>query len=850
MLALGTTTVEIKTGYGLERDSEIKILKAIERLDRALDTDLVPTFMAAHAIPPEFAKRPDAYVYLVIEEMLPRAVRWYRESHFSTSRIPFFMDVFCDTGAFNVAQSRRVLQAGKAHGMPVKAHVDEFSNLGGVAMALELDAVSLDHLDTIRTRDVSLIAQSKAIAVITPAVNLSLGSMTFADARTLIDAGAAVAFSTDFNPGSSPCLSIPLVMGLACRYCRVTPAEALNGVTINAAHAVGLGNRVGSIEVGKQADLLILDVDDYREIAYVLGGNPVAAVIKKGQVVPPVSARERRERQAPAWRVEYDQGLGMSRARLEPGAPRLQSRMMSDRLFIDGKSLTIEDVMRIARGAPDVPGVELTEGARASVELSSAAVAKLLETGTVAYGITTGFGAFKDRVIPREQVELLQRNIILSHAVGVGAPFDRATTRAIMLIRANTLSRGYSGIRLETLSLLLELLNRGIHPLIPEQGSLGASGDLAPLAHMSLVLIGEGEANVEAEQNARPASIALKAAGLSPIVLTAKEGLALTNGTSVMCAVGVLETHRAERLSRVADIAGCLSLEALNGTDLAFDERIHALRPFPRQLDCAAYLRRLLEGSDFTRKHDPSNVQDAYTLRCMPQVHGAARDAIAYARWAIEIELNAVTDNPLIFVDDQTGAIEVISGGNFHGEPIAIAMDYLAIGVSELGNISERRVMRLIDEASNTHVLPAFLTREGGLNSGFMLAQYTAAALATENKILSHPASVDTIPTSANVEDHVSMGCTAALKMRKINDNVERILAIELMAAAQAIDFRREDLRSGARLGRGTAPVYELIRSRIPFIGSDTLMYPHIESARRLIEENLIVEAVRAAIGG
>ena len=522
---------------------------------------------------------------------------------------------------------------------------------------------------------------------------------------------------------------------------------------------------------------------------------------------------------------------------------------MSDRLYIDGKSLTIEDVVRIARGGAGAPGVELTADARKRVEISASAVAKLVETGTVAYGITTGFGAFKDRVIPLDQVEQLQRNIILSHSVGVGAPFNRAETRAIMLIRANTLARGYSGIRLATLILLLELINRGIHPVIPEQGSLGASGDLAPLAHMSLVLIGEGEANIEAEQGVSPASIALKAAGLSPVVLTAKEGLALTNGTSVMSAIGVLETHRAERLSRVADIAGCLSLEALNGTDLAFDERIHSLRPFPRQIDCAANLRRLLEGSEFTRKHDPTNIQDAYTLRCMPQVHGAARDAIAYARWAIEIELNAVTDNPLIFTDDQTGAIEVISGGNFHGEPIAIAMDYLALGVSELGNISERRVMRLIDEASNTHILPAFLTRHGGLNSGFMLAQYTAAALATENKILSHPASVDTIPTSANVEDHVSMGCTAALKMRRINDNVERILAIELMAAAQAIDFRREALGSDVRLGRGTAPIYELIRSRIPFIGSDTIMYPHIESARRLIDENLIVEAAQAAMG-
>ena len=514
---------------------------------------------------------------------------------------------------------------------------------------------------------------------------------------------------------------------------------------------------------------------------------------------------------------------------------------MSEVIAIDGESLTMEPVAAVARGEPGKPRVELTNGARVKVKRSADAVQTLLQKGQIAYGITTGFGAFKDRVIPLDQVERLQRNIVLSHSVGVGQPFDQPMTRAIMLIRANTLSRGFSGVRLETLELLIELLNRGVHPVIPQKGSLGASGDLAPLAHMSLVLIGEGEAILNGQMV--PGSNALQQAGLHPVVLTAKEGLALTNGTSVMCALGVLETMRAERLSRVADIAGCLSLEALNGTYMAFDARIQALRPFPRQVECAAYLRSLLEGSQFARGQDPANVQDAYTLRCMPQVHGATRDAVAYARWALEIELNAVTDNPLIFVSD-SGEIEVISGGNFHGEPIAIAMDYLAIGVSELGNISERRVMRLIDEASNTHVLPAFLTREGGLNSGFMLAQYTAAALATENKILSHPASVDTIPTSANVEDHVSMGCTAGLKMRSINDNVEQILAIELMAAAQAVDFRKKEIGPDAKMGRGTSPVYDLIRTRIPFIEADTVMYPHIEAARQLIVEDRIDGAV------
>ncbi|MBZ0275117.1 MAG: histidine ammonia-lyase, partial [Anaerolineae bacterium] len=448
---------------------------------------------------------------------------------------------------------------------------------------------------------------------------------------------------------------------------------------------------------------------------------------------------------------------------------------------------------------------------------------------------------FKDRLIPPDQVEQLQYNILVSHAVGVGTPFDVPTVRAIMLIRANTLARGHSGIRLETLELLLELLNRGVHPVIPEKGSLGASGDLAPLAHMALPLIGEGDADYQGER--LPGAVALRRAGLEPITLAAKEGLALTNGTSIMCALGVLETHRAENLYATADLAGCLSLEALHGTTLAFDERIHALRPFPRQIACAADLRRILTGSDFTRGYDPVNVQDAYTLRCIPQVHGAVSDAIAYARWVFEIELNAVTDNPLLFIDDQTGHIDVISGGNFHGEPLAIAMDYLGLALSELGNISERRIMRLIDEASNTSILPAFLTKNGGLNSGFMIVQYTAAALATESKVLSHPASVDTIPTSANVEDHVSMGATAALKARRINDNVERILALELMAAAQGIDFRREVVGKDARLGQGTQPVYDLIRQHVPFIEQDTVLYKYIEAMFTLVRQGKIAQA-------
>lgn len=505
-----------------------------------------------------------------------------------------------------------------------------------------------------------------------------------------------------------------------------------------------------------------------------------------------------------------------------------------NKIVLDGESLTFEQVLAVAYGRPGDPAVSLSDEARRRVQGAADAVDTLLDRGEIAYGITTGFGAFKDKIISLEEVETLQRNIVLSHAVGVGDPFDIPTTRSIMLIRANTLARGFSGIRPETLDLILECLNRGIHPVIPEKGSLGASGDLAPLAHFACVLIGEGKA--EYKDEIVRAADALAKAGLSPIKLRAKEGLALTNGTTIMTAVGLLETARSLKLADLADISGCMSLEALNGTLSAFDDRIHQLRPHPRQLDCARNLRSILDGSEFLRGFDPTNVQDAYTLRCMPQVHGACRDSVAYAEWLLKIELNSVTDNPLIFQNDD-GTIEVISGGNFHGEPLALAFDYLTIALSELANISERRIMRLTDEASNAHTLPAFLTENGGLNSGFMIVQYTAAALCTENKVLAHPASVDTIPSSANVEDHVSMGVTAALKLRQVARNLETVIALELFCAAQGIDFRRRKMGEGTKLGRGTAPVYDTIRQEVPFIENDEYMKVHMDHAAKVVHE-------------
>jgi histidine ammonia-lyase len=521
---------------------------------------------------------------------------------------------------------------------------------------------------------------------------------------------------------------------------------------------------------------------------------------------------------------------------------------VSRELAIDGEHLTIEQVADVSRAPPGQVQVFLAAEAREKVARAHRAVETFLARGEVIYGVTTGFGAFKDRIIPVDQVSQLQRNILRSHAVGTGPLLDEATTRAMMLIRANTLARGHSGIQPSTLELLLEMLNRGVHPVVPAQGSLGASGDLAPLAHMSLVLIGEGEAFYR-EQRMSGAE-ALARGGLEPVELQAKEGLALTNGTAYMAAFGALTSEMVDNLVCVADVAGMLSLEALHGTPLAFDARIHAARPHPRQVRVAARLRQLLEGSTFVREYDPLDVQDAYSLRCIPQVHGAVLDAVDYARWVVDIELNSATDNPLIFFEEN-GEPVALSGGNFHGEPLALALDYLGMAITELGNISERRLARLTDECSNRETLPAFLIKHGGLNSGFMMVQVTAAALASENKVLGHPASIDTIPTSANIEDHVSNGATAARHAQGISENVATILALELFAAAQAIDFRREHMRAAGeapQLGRGTAPVYALIRAHVPFLERDAVMYPYMEKVKELVMGGQVRQTVCAAI--
>lgn len=500
---------------------------------------------------------------------------------------------------------------------------------------------------------------------------------------------------------------------------------------------------------------------------------------------------------------------------------------MAQEIALDGEHLTLEQVRAVAEGA----SVVLDGEARQRMERARAGILRVLERGEVAYGVNTGFGAFKACIIPLDRLAALQRNLVRSHAAGVGRPLDPWTTRAMMLIRANTLARGHSGTRVEVVETLLTMLNRGVHPVVPGVGSLGASGDLAPLAHLALVVIGEGEALWQGEW--LPGGQAMARAGIQPLVLEAKEGLALLNGTAMTTALAALAVHRAGNLLRIADMAGALSLEALHGTPLAFDARIHALRNHPHQTACAAHLRQLLEGSTFVRGYDPRDIQDAYSLRCMPQVHGAVRHAVAVAWERVEAELNAVTDNPLLFFDER-GEPEIVSGGNFHAEPLALVMDFVAMALTELGNISERRIARMMDPACSNG-LPPFLTRNGGVESGFMIAHYTAAALASENKVWAHPASVDTIPTSANVEDHVSMAPTAAHHCHRVLDNLEQILAIELLCAAQGVDFRREALGGEARLGRGTQVVYDRIRQRVSFQEHDTPLAPHIERLTELV---------------
>jgi histidine ammonia-lyase len=504
---------------------------------------------------------------------------------------------------------------------------------------------------------------------------------------------------------------------------------------------------------------------------------------------------------------------------------------------LTGTNITIDDVAFIANARPGEVKLEIHPDSLDKMKKSRQVIMDIVKKGKPVYGINTGFGALASKQIADEDLGQLQYNLIRSHCTGVGKPFNREVTRAIMLSRANCLIQGFSGVTPETILLLLDFINFNINPVIPEKGSVGASGDLAPLSHIALALIGEGE--VEFEGKVVRSDFAIHHIGKEPAVLGPKDGLALINGTSVMLALGCLALVEAKKIVKHADIIACLTLDAVRGTASAFDERISRLKPQPGQVDVSANLLKIIKGSEIVISHkDDGKVQDPYSLRCIPQVHGACRQTLRHAEEVLEIELNSVTDNPLVFID--TG--DVISGGNFHGEALALMMDYLAMGLAEICNIAERRVEKMM----NPHFsdLPAFLTKNSGLNSGLMIAHVTMAALASENKYLCHPASVDSIPTSTDKEDHVSMGVTSGRKLHEVVANVQYGLAIELLCNTQGLEFLRP-LKTSPALEK----VYTLVRKHVMPIGEDRIFHKDIENLTRLVKTEEIIKEVESITG-
>lgn len=506
------------------------------------------------------------------------------------------------------------------------------------------------------------------------------------------------------------------------------------------------------------------------------------------------------------------------------------------KLVIGERKLTLEDLVNVTRKGYQV---EISESAYEKIARARKLVDTYVEEKRVSYGITTGFGKFCDTVVSKEETGELQKNLIMSHACGVGNPLPIDVVRGIMLLRVVNLTKGYSGARKVTVDTLVEMINKEVTPFIPEKGSLGASGDLAPLAHMVLVMLGLGKAFYKGEL--LDGKEAMEKAGVAILPeLSSKEGLALINGTQVMTSVGAHATYDAINLMKHLDLAGALTIEALNGITCAFDPRVHEIRGHQGQIRTAENFRKMLAGSGNTTKQGDLRVQDPYVLRCIPQIHGASKDALEYLRYKVETEMDAVTDNPIIFVDTD----DVISGGNFHGQPMALVFDYLGIAISEMANVSERRIERLVNPNLN-YGLPAFLVENGGVNSGFMIVQYAAAAVVSENKVLAHPASVDSIPSSANQEDHVSMGTIAARKAGEILRNARKVIAMELLCACQGVDLRKAQ----DKLGVGTKDAYKLVREIVSYYDKDRVMNLDINAVEDLIESNKVIEAVEKEIG-
>lgn len=504
-------------------------------------------------------------------------------------------------------------------------------------------------------------------------------------------------------------------------------------------------------------------------------------------------------------------------------------------LVLGNGKMKLEDLIRVTRYGWKL---RISDEARARVKKARALVDEYVDKGRISYGITTGFGKFSDKVISKEETAQLQKNLIMSHSCGVGNPLALDYAKGIMVLRVNNLIQGYSGVRENIVDFLVELINRDVVPYIPEKGSLGASGDLAPLSHMVLVMLGMGKAYYKGEL--LDGAAALEKAGLKPLEsLSSKEGLALINGTQVMTSIGAHVVYDAMNLMKHLDIAASLTMEALTGIRCAFDKKIQEVRGHQGQINTAENILKLIEGSSSITKQGDLRVQDPYALRCIPQIHGASKDALNYVKEKVEIEMNAVTDNPIIFCDTD----EVLSGGNFHGQPMALAFDFLGIAISEMANISERRIERLVNPALSNN-LPAFLVENGGVNSGFMIVQYSAASLVSENKVLAHPASVDSIPSSANQEDHVSMGTIAARKAGEILNNTRKVVSMEILSACQGIDLRKIE-----KLGVATSKAYDIVRDKVAYYDVDRVMYLDINEVENIVKSNKMLEKIEEIVG-
>ena len=806
MNSLGVTACEMKSGYGLDRETELKQLRVIRRLKERNIAEVVPTYLGAHALPQEYKDQREEYIRLLCEERIPEIAR---------EGLAEYVDVFCEKGVFTAEESRKILEAGLACGLKAKIHADEIEAIGGSELAGELKATSAEHLIKCTPEGIEALAKGGVIACLLPATSLYLGA-EFAPARAMIEAGIPIAVASDFNPGSCPSNNLQLAMNLACLKYKMTPEEMLTAVTLNAAAAVGRAERLGSLEIGKQADLVIWDAPDLDYLGYRMGSNLAMAVYQKGichsvKFLPPQQLRQRPKETA----------------------PENEAAENAETVTITGHSLTLESFVEVARFGKKV---RLSAGAKKRMQASRDLTEKIAAEGRVAYGITTGFGDFQKVAVPEELSNQLSTNLILSHCTAAGEPYPDDVTRGIMLLRANALCGGFSGVRPVLVEMLVEMLNKNVLPVIPQKGSLGSSGDLAPLAHMTLPLLGLGEAKFEGA--VLPGAEAMRRAGIPTLdTLVSKEGLGMTNGTCAMTSVGALALYDTLRAAKMADVIASMDFEALTGLKNAFDDRIHQVRRNWGQICVAQNMRRLLEGSEIIDNCQHDRVQDAYALRCIPQVHGAVRNALDYICSQVEGELNAVTDNPLIFPGDEA----VISGGNFHGEPMAIPFDTLGIAAAELAGISERRLERMVNAQLSNGLTP-FLTKEAGVNSGFMIVQYAAASMVSENKIYAHPACVDSIPSSAGQEDFVSMGTTAARTAAMIVENLYNVLADELLTACQAIDIRRMLNTHGQSLTPLHQAIYDKVRETIPTYDRDREIWPDIREAERLVRSGEILK--------